>query len=111
MIELYDPFAPVALPSDDVLALLRAIHPSSDLVRLFRMSEDALKYTLLIARDVYNEGRALRPHNGPHAPHREDLVREVLELRSRFGAMAPRERAALRVAEQKVSKGILCSSS
>ena len=103
------PFQPI-LVAPEVIESLRALHPSSDVEQLFRISEKTLRLTLLVARDIYNQGRALDPQQGQHAA-RVELVREVLELRAQFGNLTPVERRALEVghASTTLDKEVLVS--
>jgi len=103
------PFQPI-LVSPEVIESLRALHPSSDVEQLFRLSEKTLRLTLLVARDIYNQGHALDPQQGQHAA-RVELVREVLELRARFSALTPERRRALQVghASTTLDKQVLVS--
>jgi hypothetical protein len=91
------------VPDDEPLARLKAVHPTTDVDRLWRLGDHALLEAVLVARDVYNEGRAMDPHRGGHAS-RIELVRELLELRARFRSLSHAERSALKVAVQRVPK-------
>jgi hypothetical protein len=94
---MLNPFAPAPIPdlAPELLAALRAIHPTSDVGRLWRLPIQDLRALLVEVRDCYHGGTALRPR--AHLTERAALVREILEQRARYVRLPPQTRHGLRV--------------
>lgn len=93
--------------SDEDLARVRAIHPTSDVQALLAMPSEELHYTLRVARDLYHEGHAIDGRHG-YRLERLAMVAEVLELRARFARLDPASRRALVLPPQRFGKPPSC---
>jgi hypothetical protein len=91
-----EPVEPFEISSEQWVELL-AIHPTSDVGRLLEMPIDRLRNTVVIARDIYNQGLSSHPGDRVDFSNRVDMAREVLRLRAKFCAMPWRERECLKV--------------